>query len=137
MNARDIIVYSCNAGAAYAADRMGAEAFYDSLKAFGFGDKTGSSLPGETAGFLRAPERWSDRSKPTIAMGQEIGVSAMQMIRAASAIANDGILAQPRIISKIVSPDGQTAQNFHPGERQRIIKAETARAMRDSMMDVT
>jgi cell division protein FtsI (penicillin-binding protein 3) len=137
VNARDIIVYSCNAGAAYAADRMGEQAFYGSLKAFGFGDKTGSGIPGETAGFLRAPERWSDRSKPTIAIGQEIGVSAMQMIQAASAIANDGILAPPRIISKIVSPDGQTVQNFSPGERQRIIKAETARAMRDSMMDVT
>jgi cell division protein FtsI (penicillin-binding protein 3) len=137
VNARDIIVYSCNAGAAYAADRLGASPFYDRLKDFGFGSRTGAGNPGETAGFLRAPERWSERSKPTISMGQEIAVSALQMIQAATAIANDGVLVPPRIVSRIASADGKTSRGFDAGQPRRVLKAETARAMRQYMMDVT
>jgi cell division protein FtsI (penicillin-binding protein 3) len=137
VNARDIIVYSCNAGAAYAADQMGAEAFYDRLRNFGFGARTGAGTPGETAGFLRPAERWSERSKPTIAMGQEIAVSALQMIQAAGAIANDGLLVPPRVVSRIVSADGKTVREWTNGEPRQIIKPETARAIRSYMVDVT
>ncbi|MDR2159303.1 MAG: transpeptidase family protein [Treponema sp.] len=137
VNARDIIVYSCNAGAAYAADRLRASSFYDYLRDFGFGSRTGAGNPGETAGFLRAPERWSERSKPTISMGQEIAVSAMQMLQAATAIANDGVLVPPRIVSRIVSADGRTSRDFDAGRPRRVLKAETAGAMRQYMMDVT
>jgi cell division protein FtsI (penicillin-binding protein 3) len=137
VNARDIIVYSCNAGAAYAADRMGAEAFYDGLRNFGFGARTRAGNPGETAGFLRPAERWSERSKPTIAMGQEISVSALQMIQAAGAIANDGLLVPPRMVSRIISADGKTVREWTNGEPRQIIKPETARAIRSYMVDVT
>jgi cell division protein FtsI (penicillin-binding protein 3) len=137
VNARDIIVYSCNAGAAYAADLMGEEVFYDRLRDFGFGARTGAGNPGETAGFLRPAERWSERSKPTIAMGQEIAVSAMQMIQAAGAIANDGLLVPPRVVSRIVSGDGKTVREWTNGEPRQIISPETARAMRSYMVDVT
>jgi cell division protein FtsI (penicillin-binding protein 3) len=134
---REIIIYSCNAGAAYASDKLGGAAFYERLRDFGFGGRTGSGNPGETAGFLRPAERWSDRSKPTIAMGQEIAVSALQMIQAASAVANDGILVPPRIVSRIVSADGKTARQWDAGPSRRVIKAETARAMRRYMVAVT
>jgi cell division protein FtsI (penicillin-binding protein 3) len=134
---RDIIVYSCNAGAAYAADQMGAEVFYDRLRDFGFGARTGAGNPGETAGFLRPAERWSERSKPTIAMGQELAVSAIQMIQAASAIANDGLLVPPRIVSRIISGDGKTIREWTGGGSRQVISAETARTMRSYMVDVT
>ena len=137
VSAREIIIYSCNSGAAYAADRLGAQAFYDSIKNMGFGDRTKAGSPGETAGFLRPTERWSDRSKPTIAMGQEIAVSALQMLQAASAVANDGVLVAPRIISRFVSADGAESRNYESGPPRRILKAETARAMRNYMTDVT
>jgi cell division protein FtsI (penicillin-binding protein 3) len=137
VTARDIIVYSCNAGAAYASDRMGADSFYDLLRDFGFGRRTGSGNPGETAGFLRPVERWSERSKPTIAMGQEIAVSAMQMLQAASAVANDGVLVPPRIVSRIVSADGRSVKNYETGQPRRVLKSETAQLMRRYMMDVT
>jgi cell division protein FtsI (penicillin-binding protein 3) len=136
VSAREIIIYSCNAGAAYAADRLGTDPFYGQLRNFGFGLRTGAGNPGETAGFLRSAERWSDRSKPTIAMGQEIAVSALQMLQAASAIANDGILVPPRVVSRILAPNGQTLRNYETAPR-RIIRAETARAMRSYMVDVT
>ena len=137
VNVRDIIVFSCNAGTAHAADQLGPQLFYDHLRDFGFGARTGAGNPGETAGFLRPTERWSDRSKPTIAMGQEISVSALQMLQAISAVANDGILVPPRIISRIVDPDGRTQRNFESGQPQRVLSAETAIAMRDYMVDTT
>jgi cell division protein FtsI (penicillin-binding protein 3) len=137
VSARDIIIYSCNTGAAYAADRLGSQAFYDSITSLGFGSRTGAGNPGETAGFLRPTERWSERSKPTIAMGQEIAVSALQMLQAASAVANDGILVPPKIVSRIVSADGKTVNNFETGAPRRVFSSGTARAMRSYMMDVT
>ena len=137
VSAREIIIYSCNTGAAYAADRLPQQAFYDTLRDYGFGGRTGAGNPGETAGFLRPPERWSERSKPTIAMGQEIAVSALQMLQAASAVANDGVLVPPRIISRIVSTDGKNLKNYEAGQPRRMLKAETARAMREYMRDVT
>jgi cell division protein FtsI (penicillin-binding protein 3) len=134
---REIISYSCNAGAAYASDRLGSGAFYELLREFGFGSRTGAGNPGETAGFLRPAERWSERSKPTIVMGQEIAVSAMQMIQAATAIANDGVLVPPRIISRIVSADGKKTDPWEAGASRRVLKPETAQAMRGYMVDVT
>ncbi|MDR0452080.1 MAG: transpeptidase family protein [Treponema sp.] len=137
VTARDIIVYSCNAGVAYASDHMDIPGFYNSLKAFGFGSRTGAGNPGETAGILNSTDRWSERSKPTIAMGQEISVSALQMLQAATAIANDGILVPPKIVSRIVSWNGKTARNYESGPPRRILSAETARNMRSYMVDVT
>ncbi|MDR2536599.1 MAG: penicillin-binding protein 2, partial [Treponema sp.] len=134
---REIIVYSCNAGAAYAADRLRADAFYNGMKQFGFGSRVGTGNPGETIGFFRPVDRWSDRSKPTIAMGQEISVSAMQMLQAATIIANDGILVPPRIVSRIRSSDGKTEQPYSQPVSRRVIRAETARAMRTYMEAVT
>ena len=137
VTAREIIIYSCNAGAAYASDRIEQQPFYDKLREFGFGGRVGAGNPGETAGYLRPPERWSDRSKPTIAIGQEIAVSALQMLQAATAVANDGVMVPPRIVSRIVSVDGKTTRNFDAGQPRRVLSAETARAMRSYMEDVT
>ncbi|MDR3335341.1 MAG: transpeptidase family protein [Treponema sp.] len=134
---REIITYSCNAGVAYASDTISATAFYDLIRNFGFGSRVGVGTAGETAGFFRPVERWSARSKPTIAMGQEISVSALQMLQAASAVANDGTLIPPRIVSRIRSSDGKTEQQYQTGPRRRVLKAASAQAMRSYMTDVT
>jgi cell division protein FtsI (penicillin-binding protein 3) len=134
VTAREIIIHSCNAGAAYASDQLSSGAFYQLLTDYGFGSRTGAGSPGETTGYLVGNELWSDRSKPTIAMGQEIAVSAYQMLQAASAIANDGELISPRIVSHIISPDGNVTE-WKSVERRRVLKAETARAMRSYMVD--
>jgi cell division protein FtsI (penicillin-binding protein 3) len=134
---RDIIIKSCNAGAAYASDRIGADRFYDLLGDFGFGARTGAGNPGETVGYLIPPDRWSARTKPTISMGQEISVSALQMVQAASAVANDGFMVPPRIVSRIVSPRGDTIRSFEPNPGRRVLRPETARAVRSYMVDVT
>jgi cell division protein FtsI (penicillin-binding protein 3) len=134
---RDIIIKSCNAGAAYASEQVGEDDFYTYLENFGFGTRTGVGLPGETAGLLRSPARWSARSKPTMSMGQEISVSALQMMQAATAIANDGLLVQPRIVSKVVSADGKTETPYETAPSRRVLSPETARTMRSYMTDVT
>jgi cell division protein FtsI (penicillin-binding protein 3) len=137
VNARDVIIYSCNAGAAYASDRLGATRFYERVRALGFGSKTLSAASGETAGFLRPPARWSARSKPTISMGQEIAVSAMQMLKAATAVATDGTARAPRLVSRVVSKDGALVREYRGEEPVKVMKAETARMMRSYMRDVT
>jgi cell division protein FtsI (penicillin-binding protein 3) len=137
VTAREIIIHSCNAGAAYASDQLGSRAFYHQLINLGFGSRTGAGSPGETAGYLISSENWSDRSKPTLAIGQEIAVSAYQMLQAASAIANDGVLVPPKIVSMIASPDGRIVTPWENGENRRIFSAETARAMRSYMVDAT
>jgi cell division protein FtsI (penicillin-binding protein 3) len=137
VNLRDIIVVSCNAGAAYASDLAGEEPFYQGLRAFGFGSRTQSGMPGENAGIFYSPENWSGRSKPTIAMGQEILVSTLQVLQAAGAIANDGVLVPPRVISRIISPDGTTSRSWDSGPSRQVIKPETARLIRSAMVDVT
>jgi len=135
VTAREIIIHSCNTGAAQASDNVSSEAFYRLLSNFGFGSRTGAGSPGETAGIFRPSSNWSDRSKPTIAFGQEISVSAYQIMQAATAIANDGILVPPRVISKIISADGRTVTDWEGRESRRILSAETARAMRSYMVD--
>jgi cell division protein FtsI (penicillin-binding protein 3) len=132
---REIIINSCNAGAAYASDNITSSKFYQLLSDFGFGSRTGVGSPGETAGYLVHSENWSDRSKPTIAFGQEIAVSAYQIAQATTAVANDGVLVPPRIVSKIISADGKTETEWKGGEKRRVISAETARAMRSYMVD--
>jgi cell division protein FtsI (penicillin-binding protein 3) len=134
---REIIIHSCNVGAAYASENINSRDFYKLLSDFGFGSRTGAGSPGETAGYLVQSEYWSDRSKPTLAFGQEIAVSAYQMIQAATAIANNGVLAPPRIVSKIVSPDGKITEDWEGNASRRILKAETAEAMRSYMVDTT
>jgi len=135
ITAREIIIHSCNAGAAHASDSVNNRSFYQLLSNYGFGSRTGAGSPGETVGYLVGSEQWSDRSKPTLAIGQEIAVSAYQMLQAASAIANDGVLVPPRIVSQIVSADGRTSADWEGGENRRILEAETARAMRSYMVD--
>jgi len=132
---REIVIHSCNVGAAYASENISSGAFYQFLNNFGFGLRTGAGSPGETAGYLVPSSNWSERSKPTIAFGQEIAVSAYQILQATSAIANDGVLIPPKVVSSIMSADGRTVTNWEGGASRRIISAETARAMRSYMAD--
>jgi cell division protein FtsI (penicillin-binding protein 3) len=137
VDARKIIIYSCNAGAAYASDKMSRTLFYDGILKLGFGKRTGSGMPGETAGFLRQPDRWSERSKPTIAMGQEIAVSALQMLQAATAIANDGVMVTPHVVLQIEDAGGKNPRKPNLPVPARVLNAQTAREMRSYMTEVT
>ncbi len=124
-----IIEYSCNAGAAYASDTVSILDFYLKLSDYGFGSRTGIPLPGETTGLLKKPELWSGRTKPTIAIGQEISVSAIQMITAATVLTNKGVLLEPHIIKKIVSPEGKLIKEFVRTPVRHVVSPSVAHDM--------
>ena len=136
---REIIVHSCNVGAAYAADRMENynDIFYQSLLDYGFSAKTGVWKNAETSGLLGEPGQWSGRTRQSISFGQEIAVSALQIMQAASVIANDGVLVPPKIIRQIESADGKTVTEWNnpEGTRRRVIRQDTARTMLSYMAD--
>ena len=124
-----IIKYSSNVGAAYASETVSEDDFYQMLRSLGFGSQTQMPVPGESSGLLRSPDRWSARSKPTIAFGQEMLVSAVQMATAATVFSNDGVLLKPHIIDKILSPDGKTIENIQREPVHRVFSPQTAQAM--------
>lgn len=126
---REIIEYSSNSGAAYASDQVDAESLYRMLTRFGFGRPTGLPLLGETPGLLRKPSLWSARSKPTVTIGQEISVSAIQVLQAATAIANGGVLLRPLIVKKIVSPEGKVVREFGREPLWEVVSPEVAGEM--------
>lgn len=134
---REIIQYSSNVGAAYASERVSAEAFYTMLRRFGFGSPTGVDLNGEQSGILTEPGRWSARSKPTLAIGQEIGVTAVQVASAATAFANDGVRLKPLIVRRVVSPEGQVLQDYGRTPVAEVLSARTAREMLEMMHAAT
>ncbi|MDR2923640.1 MAG: transpeptidase family protein [Treponema sp.] len=137
---REIIMYSCNIGAFHAASMQNDQNFYQSMLDFGFGKRTGAWRPEmEIAGFLDRPgsKTWSSRTKQSVTFGQEIAVSALQVLQAAGVIANDGLLVPPKIISRIVSADGKTVRTWDNGDNKsrQVISPEVARKMRQYMAD--
>ncbi len=132
-NLAGILALSSNAGVGYASDRVSERDFYDRLLSFGFGARTGIGLSGESPGSLRDPEKWSGRSKPTIAIGQEVMVTALQMITAAGAIANGGLLLKPTTVSRIESADGELIFEHEAQVQRRVVSESTSRAILDAM----
>ncbi len=130
---KEILEYSCNDGAGQASDTVSTLDFYDILREFGFGMRTGLPLPGESPGSLRESKTWSLRSKPTIAMGQELLVTAAQMTAAAGAIANGGILLKPRLVSRVLAPDGTTVSEEPLQPVRRVLSPENARKILAAM----
>lgn len=125
---REALKYSCNDVLGQISDRISDDQFINRIKQLGFGEKTGIELSGETSGFVKDPDNktWSARSKPTIAIGQEISVSALQMVQAATAIANGGVPVKLRVISKITDKEGNTVYEAAPEERERAFRKGTA-----------
>jgi cell division protein FtsI (penicillin-binding protein 3) len=129
-----VLQNSSDVGAIKIALRLGEERFDRYIRAFGFGSQTGIELPGETRGLTKPASRWSKVSIGAISMGQEIGVSPLQLISMASTIANDGVSVPPRIIAG-VTPPRSTPQliAFHPAVGRRVISTMTAAQMKRMM----
>jgi cell division protein FtsI (penicillin-binding protein 3) len=127
---QQVLEKSSNIGAIQVGARVGREKMYEYVRKFGFGGPTGVPLPAESGGKLRKLERWGTTSLASISMGQEVSATSIQLARAASVIANGGLLIQPRLILK----RGDTPDKIQPGKR--IIKPETAITMRNIMEGV-
>lgn len=131
-----IIKFSSNIGAAKVAGAMGKETFYQILDRFGFGSKTGIDCPGETTGQLASPRYWKPIDMANIAFGQGVAVSALQLVTAASAIANDGVLMKPYLVQAVTDQQGRIIKNTTPEPIRRAISSRTARTVRRIMATV-
>ncbi|WP_040235910.1 peptidoglycan D,D-transpeptidase FtsI family protein, partial [Borrelia crocidurae] len=131
-----ILLYSSNVGIAHITDKINNEYFYNKLIDFGFGERVGFPFPGETKGILNHHSKWSGRSKATIGFGQEIGVSAIQILQAASVLSNKGIMLKPKIIKKIINEMQDTIQEFPKEEIKKVISEHTAKKVLKLMREV-
>lgn len=131
------IEVSCNVAAIDVARRLDADVFHRVIGEFGFGEKTGIGLIGEVAGLLRPVEKWSGLSTAMIGMGQEVGVTTLQLAMATAALANKGRLMTPRIVRTIRKPrSGQPEKIYHPEVRRQVISPRAAGAMAEIMKGV-
>jgi cell division protein FtsI (penicillin-binding protein 3) len=138
LNVADILAKSSDVGAIKIALRLGAPRFYDYIRAFGFGAPTGVDLPGESKGLLHRLENWSAISIGSVSMGQEIGVTPMQLITAVSAIANGGLLMRPHVVQAVKRADKSAPVEIAlaAAEPRRVIRPETAATLRRLMEGV-
>jgi cell division protein FtsI (penicillin-binding protein 3) len=133
---RDVLKYSSNIGSVKVAERLGKEKFYRYIKDFGFGRKTGIDLPGEATGILRPVENWTRVDASTIAFGQGISVTAMQLITALSTVANGGVMMKPFVVRALMDQKGHVVQAFRPTEVRRVISPKTAQRLTAILTDV-
>jgi cell division protein FtsI/penicillin-binding protein 2 len=137
LDVSEILAKSSDVGAIKIALRLGAPRFYDYIRAFGFGAPTGVDLPGESKGLLHRLENWSAISIGSVSMGQEIGVTPIQLITAVSAIANGGMMMRPHVVQAIRRGDkAATAEVAATVEPKRVIRPETAATLRRLMEGV-
>ena len=126
---------SSNVAAIKTGMRVGRDDFHSTILNFGFGKQTGIELPAETAGVVRAKDRWFGDSLASMSIGYEIGVSALQMATAFATIANDGIKIQPHLIKEIRQSDDTILSVTKP-EKTQVVSVETARGLRKMLRQV-
>ena len=129
MTFAEMIQKSSNIGAAKTGMLLGESRLYRYLQAFGFGQRTDVDLPGEVAGLLKSPREWGRRSLASISMGQEVGVTPLQMVSAVAAIANDGVLMKPYVVSGMRDQKGQLVKETFPHVKRRVVSPVTARTL--------
>ncbi len=133
---QDIIKYSSNIGAVKISERVGPQKLHHTLRQFGFGQKTGIDSPAETTGLLMPHKHWTGIDTAAISFGHGVSVSAVQLISAFSAIANDGVLMRPRMVQAITDQQGQILQQFAPEAVRRVVSSQTASTLRDILQTV-
>ena len=136
MTFAQVLHKSSNIGMIKVAQRLGPDRLARYVNAFGFGQKTDVDLSGEQRGLTKEPQAWGRRTLASIAMGQEIGVTPMQLAMAVSAIANGGTLMRPFLVSEVRTPAGETVARFDPIVRRRAVSPETAGVMTDILRGV-
>jgi len=131
----EVLIKSSNIGMGKIGKRMGNKLLHKYLQAFAFGEKTGVDLEGEDPGILQPLARWNAFTTTSIPMGQEIGVTPLQMVRAFAVFANGGRLVQPYVIRAVLGADGAVISDFTPPPAERqALPEHIARAMKDRIL---
>ena len=135
LTVKQIMENSSDVGAIKLALRLGNERFAEHIERLGFGKLTNIELPGEERGTARPAWRWTKSSIGSIAMGQEVTVTPLQIVRMVSVVANGGILYQPYIVKKVQHPQNGILSETEP-HGERVISAETAAKLQDMLESV-
>jgi cell division protein FtsI (penicillin-binding protein 3) len=135
LTVEQVLARSSDVGTIKLGMRLGERRFYQWIRRFGFGRPTGLGLPGEAAGLTKPAERWSKVSIGAISMGQEIGITAIQLVQAVGAIANHGLLVPPRVLEATFETGGQPVPVERPAAR-RVLSPETAIQVKRMMEQV-
>lgn len=128
--------HSSNVCFAQIAQRVGADRLFRTARDFGFGTPSGIDLPGEEGGTLKTIDMWSKRSLPTMAIGQEVTVTPLQIAMAYAALANGGVLMRPRLVRALLTSRGDTVERFAPRSIRRSVSPATAAAMLQALQAV-
>lgn len=132
----EAVAHSSNIVFAKVSTRISQESFYKYLRSFGFGMKTGVSLPAEETGVLKPVSSWSGRTQQTIAFGHEISTTPLQVAMAFAAIANDGVLMRPRLVQSWMDGEGSVVRAEAPRQVRRVLSTATAESLREMMKGV-
>jgi len=132
----EVLQNSSNVGSMKVGLALGPERYHRYMTSFGFGAPTGIGLPGESRGLLRDPQRWSPLSLPTMSIGQEVSVTALQMLAAFGAVANGGTLMQPRLVKAEFDADGRELRRLEPRAVRQVVSPETARTLARMLVQV-
>jgi cell division protein FtsI/penicillin-binding protein 2 len=133
---RDAVRWSSNIVMGRLGVSVGAERLYRYSTALGFGTLTGVDFPGETAGRLRSPDRWSARSAPTIAIGHELSVTPLQLTLAYAAVANGGVMMRPMLVREVRDQDGHVVRRTQPQASHRVFSEQTTATLRELLTAV-
>ena len=136
LSLQQIIKHSSNIGAIKFTETTGAEMLYKTLHGFGFGEKMGIDCPGESGGSLAPYQRWTKLDTGAISFGQGISVTALQLIAATCAIANEGILMKPHIVQAITDHNGRLIKSFMPKKIRQAVSSRTANTVKRLMQTV-
>jgi cell division protein FtsI (penicillin-binding protein 3) len=136
LSLQQIVKFSSNIGTVKLGEQLGPQRLYDHLQRFGFGTRTRIDCPGESAGALSHYKRWTSVDTGAISFGQGLSVTALQLISATSALANDGVLMRPYIVKAITDPNGRPVRSFVPEPVRRTVTPETARTLGRIMRSV-
>lgn len=135
-NFEEVCQNSCNPGFITVGLRLGKDKFYKYINAFGFTRKTGICLPGEELGIQIPQKEATDLNIATMSIGQSIAVTPIQLITAASAVANGGVLLKPLLVKAITDPDGKVIKEFKPEQVRQVISGNTAKTLMNLLTGV-
>ena len=134
----DVVVKSSNIGSAKLGMKLGEQRFYEYVRSFGFGERTGINLPGEVPGIVHSPKSagWNILTITRMPMGQGVCVTPIQMVTAMSTIANGGHLMMPQIVDSVVDESGKSVVDFTPVQMRQVVSSEAAAKLRSALKDV-
>ena len=133
---KEVIEKSSNIGTIKVSQNFDQSTFYRYIRDFGFGKKTDVMIDGEAEGILRAPETWSKLSMPSISIGYEVSVTAVQLAQAYAAIANGGLLTKPVLIKEKLDNNFETIERYNTETIRRVISTSTAKTLSDLLSGV-